>query len=157
MNIKLDLKPVKYNGVGGFVAQVVVMTLAALLSAYLLPGVRIESVTTAIVVAVVIAMLNSFLRPILIVITLPLAIFTLGFFLLVINAALVMLTAKLVPHFEVDGFWDALLFGLLLTVLNYVLELPNRLSRRPPYSSSNNTSTSDDDDGFTPYEEVNDN
>lgn len=123
-----------YAGPLGFVAQVVVMTLATLLAAYLLHGVHIDTVGAAILTAAVIAVLNNFLRPILIALTLPFTIATLGLFLLVINAVIILLASQLVRHFNVDGFWNALLFSLLLTVFNYVLEIPNRLMRRPHYT-----------------------
>ena len=83
-----------------------------------------------------------------------------GFFLLIINAVIIMLASGLVSNFRVDGFWNALLFSLLLTIINYLLEIPNRVMRRPKYHPSD-TATPDyhvdtDEDGFTPYEEVKD-
>lgn len=149
-----------YSGIWGFAAQVVVMTLSAILASYLLPGVHINSVWTAIVTAVVIALLNSFIRPILIILTLPVTIVSMGFFLLVINAVIIMLTDKLVPQFSVEGFGWALLFSLLLTIINYLLEIPNRLMRRPEYKSSNQQQfdqiADTDDEGFAEYEEIHD-
>lgn len=150
----------RYSGPLGCLAQLVVMTLAAILSAYLLPGVHIESLLSAVATAAVIALLNNFIRPILIVITLPFTIFTMGLFLLVINAVIILLASKLVPQFHIDGFWWALLFSLLLTAINYLLELPNRLNRRPKYQPSRSAPRpdlhTDDDDEFTDYEEVTD-
>lgn len=149
-----------YSGPLGFLAQVVVMALATVLAAYLLPGVRVDTLGTAILTAAVIALLNSFIRPILIVLTLPFTIFSMGLFLLIINAFIIMLTAGLVPSFHVGGFWDALLFSLLLTGINYLLELPNRLMRRPKYQPSDlpehDNHIDTDPDGFTPYEEIHD-
>ena len=101
----------------GFVTQVVVMALATVLAAYLLPGVHVDSVGAAILTAAVIALLNNFIRPILIVLTLPFTIVSMGLFLLVINALIILMTAGLVPKFHVDGFWNALLFSLLLPLL----------------------------------------
>lgn len=66
-------------------------------------------------------LINAIIRPILILLTLPLNILTLGLFTLVINALLIMLAAAIVPGFTVQGFWWALLFGLVLAVINYVL------------------------------------
>lgn len=149
-----------YSGPLGFVAQVVVMALAAVLAAYLLPGVHIDSVWTALLTAAVIALLNNFIRPILIVLTLPFTVVTMGLFLLFINAVIIMLASGLVSHFRVDGFWNALLFSLLLTVINYLLEIPNRVMRRPDYQPSDSASPDShvdtNEDGFTPYEEIND-
>lgn len=149
-----------YSGRFGFLAQLIVMTLATILAAYLLPGVHIGSVGAAIITAIVIALLNNFIRPILIVLTLPFTVVTMGLFLLVINAIIIMLASGLVGKFEVDGFWSALLFSLLLTVFDYLLELPNRLMRRPKYQPSDSDAgdrhTDTDDEGFTPYEEIKD-
>ena len=85
MKIVLSDRKDLYSGPWGFVAQLVVMTLATVLAAYLLPGVHINSVWTALLTALVIALLNTFLRPILIVLTLPFTIVSMGFFLLIIN------------------------------------------------------------------------
>ena len=160
MKSTIGNNPDLYSGPLGFLAQVVVMTLAAILAAYLLPGVQIASVGTAVLTAVVITLLNSFIRPILIVITLPFTVVTMGFFLLVINAIIILLASGLVPKFHVDGFWSALLFSLLLTAINYLLEIPNRLTRRPKYQPSDQATpdlhTYTDDEGFSPYEEVDD-
>ena len=83
-----------------------------------------------------------------------------GLFLLVINAFIILMAAGLVPHFHVNGFWNALLFSLLLTGINYLLEIPNRLERRPKYQPSdqhrNDYHTDTDEEGFTPYEEITD-
>lgn len=149
-----------YSGPWGFLAQVVVMTLAVILATRILPGVHIDSLLAAIFTAVVIALLNNFIRPILIVITLPFTIFSMGLFLFIINALIIWMAAGLVPQFHVNGFGNALLFSLLLTALNYLLELPNKLMRRPQYQESDSQKcdvhVDTDDEGFTEYEEVDD-
>ena len=149
-----------YSGKFGFVAQVVVMTLATILAAYILPGVHINSVGAAILTAIVIALLNSFIRPILIVLTLPFTIFSLGLFLLIINAVIILLASGLVSSFHVEGFWSALLFSLLLTLFNYLLEIPNRLTRRPDYQHPDQAEpdmhVDTDENGFSPYEIIED-
>lgn len=147
-----------YSGPFGFLAQLVVMTLAAILATYILPGVRIDSVMAAILTAAVIALLNSFIRPILIVLTLPFTIFSMGLFLLIINALIILMASGLVSSFHVDGFGSALLFSLLLTAFDYLLEIPNRLMRRPKYQSAEQEKLDEhadtDADGFTSYEEI---
>lgn len=147
-----------YSGPFGFLAQLVVMTLAAILAAYVLPGVHIDSVVAAIVTAAVIALLNTFIRPILIVITLPFTIFSMGLFLIIINALIILMASALVNSFHVDSFWSALLFSLLLTAINYLLEIPNKLMRRPKYQPSDHQKLDEhadtDADGFTSYEEI---
>lgn len=148
-----------YSGKFGFLAQLVVMTLACIIAAYLLPGVHINNIWTALLTSIVIALLNSFIRPIFIVLTLPFTILSMGIFLLIINAFIIILASRLVTNFQVDSFWSALLFSLLLTMINYLLEIPNRLMRRPHYPEDEHSQTPDahidtDDEGFTPYEEI---
>lgn len=95
--------------------------LAVFVTAYLLPGVKISGFTTALVVAVVLGVINAFIKPILIILTLPINILTLGLFTLVINVLLIILTTKLVPGFKVDGFWWALVFSIVLSLVNAFL------------------------------------
>lgn len=148
----------KYSGPWGFLAQLVVMTLAVILAQYILPGVHIDSLKAAILTALVISLLNNFIRPILIVLTLPFTIFSMGLFLLIINAVIILMTAGLVNQFHVDGFFSALFFSLLLTALNYLLEIPNRMMLRPEYQPSQEEKIDDhvdtDENGFTSYEEI---
>ena len=92
--------------------------LAVLLTAYLLPGVRIEHYGYALLVAALLSIVNAVVRPILIILTIPITIFSLGLFLLVINAIMILLVSFLVPKFQVDGFWWALAFSLILSVFN---------------------------------------
>ncbi len=99
------------------IIRLLIYTCAVLLTAWLLPGVRIEEFTTALMVAIALAILNTFLRPILVFLTIPVTIFTLGLFLLVINALIIMLIASVVPGFTVDGFWWALLFSIILSII----------------------------------------
>lgn len=91
-------------------------------AAYLVPGVTV-TVGGAIVAAVVLGVLNMLIRPVLIILTLPITILTLGLFSLVINALLVMLASALVPGFAVAGFWTAFLFAIVLAVINWVFDL----------------------------------
>ena len=99
----------------------VVSALAILATAYLLPGVHVTSFVTALVVAVVLGVINAFIKPILLILTLPINILTLGLFTFVINAVVILLAANLVPGFTVDGFWWALGFSLVLSVINFFL------------------------------------
>jgi putative membrane protein len=97
----------------------IISAVAIGIAAYLIPGVEVTT-SGALIAAVVLGALNLFIRPILLVLTLPINILTLGLFSLVINAVLVMLASGLVPGFSVAGFWLALIFGLVLTVINWV-------------------------------------
>ena len=103
----------------------IIATLAILIAAYIVPGVTITLVG-ALIAAVVLGALNLLIRPILLILTLPITVVTLGLFSLVINALLVMLAAVLVPGFSVAGFWTAFLFALALAVVNWVFHLWSR-------------------------------
>jgi putative membrane protein len=97
--------------------------LAVMIVAYLLPGVAVQSFFVALVVAVVLGFLNTVIRPILVILTLPINILTLGLFTLVINALLVMLAANIIPGFFVESFLTAVFFSIILWLVNSVLHL----------------------------------
>jgi putative membrane protein len=105
-----------------FLIKILVTSLAVLFSAYLLPGISVDYYTTAILVALVIALLNTFLKPLLVLLTIPVTVLTLGLFLLVINAFIILLTSELINGFRVDGFWWAMLFSIILSVVTSILE-----------------------------------
>lgn len=92
-----------------------------LLLSYYLPGVTVTSFVAALWVAVVLAILRVLVKPILVILTLPITIITLGLFLFVINALLILLVDKLVDGFSVANFWVALLFSFLLSILQSLL------------------------------------
>lgn len=92
--------------------------LAVVLTAYLLPGVDVNDYGTALIVALILAIVNVIVKPILVVLTIPITIITLGLFLLVINAAIILFVDNLVAGFVVRGFWWALLFSLILSIFN---------------------------------------
>ena len=99
----------------------VVSTIAILITAYVLPGVYVNGIFSALVLAVVLGIINAILRPILILLTLPITILTLGLFVLVINGLLIMLASYFVQGFHVPSFWWALVFGIVLSVVNAIL------------------------------------
>ncbi|MDO8567042.1 MAG: phage holin family protein [bacterium] len=99
-----------------------VAALAIGIAAYIVPNVSV-TIVGALIAAVVLGAFNYFLRPILLVLTLPINIVTLGLFSLVINAVLVLLAAMIVPGFGVRGFWTAFLFALVLSIVNWVFSL----------------------------------
>lgn len=101
--------------------RLLINTLVIMVCAYLLPGVTVSGFFAAFVTAVVLAVLNVFVKPILIALTLPITVMSLGLFLFVINALLIMLASAIVPGFQVDGFLWAALFSLLLTIVNSIL------------------------------------
>jgi putative membrane protein len=95
--------------------------LAVFLTAYFLKGVTVKNYLHALLTAIVLALANTFLYPILLFLTIPITIVTLGLFLIVINAVIIMLVAALLPGFRVDGFFWAVAFSLVLWVVNTVL------------------------------------
>lgn len=105
----------------------VIGALAILVASYIVPGVIVTPLV-AFVAAVVLGALNLFIRPVLLLLTLPLNILTLGLFSLVVNALLVLLTAYLVPGFLIIGFWEAFLFALVLSIINWVFNSWGRAS-----------------------------
>ncbi len=97
--------------------------LAILLISKYLPGFQVANFTTALVVAVVLGVLNALIRPVLLILTLPINILTLGLFTFVINAFLLIVTSHLVPDFQIQGFLPAIWAALLLWVINVVLHI----------------------------------
>ncbi len=95
-----------------------VSAVTILIAAYLLPGVHVESFIAALATAVVLGIINLLIKPLLILLTLPITILTLGLFTLVINALLILLASSIVPGFKVDGFWWALIFSIVLSLIN---------------------------------------
>ena len=114
-----------------FIIRILISTLAVLITAHFMPGVNIDSFGTAILVAIVLSFLNSLLRPLLILLSLPITIFTLGLFLLVINAAIILLTARLVDGFHVAGFWSGMFFSIVLSIVNSILDGIRKRDERP--------------------------
>lgn len=100
-----------------FIVQLLLSAVLIFFLAWFLPGVEVKSYGAAILVALVLAVLQLFVKPFLVLLTLPITIVTLGLFLLVINAILILIIDALVPGFSVASFWNALLFSLLLSIL----------------------------------------
>lgn len=105
-----------------FLGKILITAMAALIASYLLPGVSLSSGFTAIIVALVLALLNTFIKPILVLLTIPVTIVTLGLFLLIINTIIVKWTALLVSGFEVATWWAAFWFSILLSIVTYFIE-----------------------------------
>lgn len=99
------------------IIQWLITALAIGLAAMLLPGVEVDPIG-ALLLAVVLALINMFIKPVINLLTLPLNVITLGLFSLVVNALLIMLAAMVVPGFSVENFWWALLFGILLALIS---------------------------------------
>lgn len=101
-----------------FILKILITTVNAFLLAHILPGIKIDNFFDAIVVAIVLAILDAFVKPLLILLTLPATILTLGLFLFVINAFIIIIAGHFVEGFHVQSFWYALLFSVLLSFLN---------------------------------------
>lgn len=97
------------------------MAAAILISAYFIPGVVVNGIWAALWLALFLGVINIVLKPILIILTLPINILTLGLFTFVINALLILLSATVIKGFTVSGFWVALLFSVVLSIISYVL------------------------------------
>ena len=103
------------------IVNILLSAVAVVIGAYLLPGIRISGFMDAIIVAVVISLINTFVKPVLVILTIPITIFTLGLFLFVIDAIVILLAGNLISGFQVDGFWPALIFSIILSVLTWIL------------------------------------
>ncbi|MBM3301762.1 MAG: phage holin family protein [Deltaproteobacteria bacterium] len=98
----------------------VILTAAILLAAYLIPGVRVRSLGSAFIAAAVLGIINVFIRPIAIFLSIPLIVVTLGLFTFIVNALLLWLAAAITPGFEVRSFWAALLGALVVSIVSYL-------------------------------------
>ena len=101
--------------------RVIITGFLVLLLANWLPGVNVAGIWTSLVVSLVLAILNLFVKPILVILTLPVTIITLGLFLIVINALIILLCTKIVGGFSVDTFWIAIVFSVILSVLQSIV------------------------------------
>ncbi len=113
------------------VIRILLSTIAVMVADLLLSGVHAPDLKTGLLVAVVLGVLNAVVRPIIVLLTLPVTVVTLGLFVLVINAAMVMLAARIVPGFTVIGFWWALAFSVVMwAVQSALLKLDGGAERR---------------------------
>ena len=103
------------------IIKLLLNAIAVVILAKILNGVHVDSYTTAIIVAVVLSILNLIIKPILVILTLPITILTLGLFLLVVNAMIILLADKLIDGFSVSSIWIAILFSILLSILQSLL------------------------------------
>ncbi len=101
--------------------RLLLSALAVFVLAHILNGVSVNGYVGALIVAVVLAILNVLVKPVLIILTLPVTILTLGLFLFVVNALIILFAGKLIDGFRVDGIWTAILFSILLSILESLL------------------------------------
>ncbi|MBA3647587.1 MAG: phage holin family protein [Chitinophagales bacterium] len=103
-------------------AKILVTGLSVIITSYLLPGVSVDGMISAIAVAAVLMLINTVVKPVMVILTLPVTIITMGLFLLIINALCILLASRMIAGFRVDGFWWALIFSLILSLINSILE-----------------------------------
>jgi len=101
-----------------FFLKILITTVNAFVLAKILPGIRMDDFFTAVAFALTLSLLDAFVKPLLILFTLPATVFTLGLFLFVINAVIILIGAHFISSFHVDGFWYAMTFSILLSFFN---------------------------------------
>ena len=107
---------------GKFFTNTIATALAVLLVAYLIKGVTVDNSVTALLVAFVLGILNTFIKPLLIVLTIPITFFTFGLFLIFINVFIIYLVSEIVPGFHVAGFFTAIIFSFLVSFFAFLIE-----------------------------------
>jgi putative membrane protein len=104
-----------------FVIRWVVTTLAVLVAAHLIPGINYEGWGTLLGASLLLGIINAFVRPILLLLSLPFIIVTMGLFIFVINALLLLLVSKIIPAFQVAGFWSAFFGAIVVSLVSWIL------------------------------------
>lgn len=105
-----------------FIPKLLLTSVAILIAGYFLPGIHVDSFWTALIVALVLSFLNVFLKPLMVLLTIPFTVITFGLFLLVINAVIILIASSWVDGFKVDGFWWAMIFSIILSFISSFLE-----------------------------------
>lgn len=113
-----------------FLIRILVIAAVSFGLAHILNGIHVVDFWTALVFAVVLALLNMFVKPLLILFTLPVTFVTLGLFLFVINALVVLLASKVVDGFSIDNFWWALLFSIILSIITSAIDKKEKKDRQ---------------------------
>ncbi|MFC3414723.1 phage holin family protein [Algoriphagus hitonicola] len=106
------------SGASNILIKILLGSISVMIAAFFLTGIHIDGWLTGILLAAVLILINLTIKPIMIILTLPLTILTLGLFLLVINALMILLADEIIPGFEVDGFWWALIFAIVTSIIN---------------------------------------
>jgi putative membrane protein len=105
-----------------FIIKILISAAIAFALSKILSGVHIDSVFTALIFAVVLSLLDAIVKPILVILTLPVTVVTLGLFLFAINAIVILLAAKLIDGIKIDGFWWAMLFSIILSIFDTAVQ-----------------------------------
>ncbi len=102
------------------IIKLIINAIAVFILAYILPGINVNSYITALCIAIVLAFLNALVKPVLILLTLPITIFSFGLFLLIINGIIILFANYIIDGFHVNSIWSAVLFSILLSVLQSI-------------------------------------
>lgn len=105
----------------GILIRLLILAIAIFVASYIIPGVSVDSFTTLLVVSIVLGIINAFVKPILIILTFPLTILTLGIFLLLLNGILILIVGSIVPGFQVDSLLSAILFSIVVSIVSSLL------------------------------------
>ena len=116
-----NINSVRNRGMKQLLIKWLILTGAIMLAAYLVDGINVTGFFSAFFTAAILGILNTFFRPVLLVLTLPINILTLGLFTFVINAALLMMASGVIPGFSVSGFWPAVFGALIISIVSWLL------------------------------------
>ncbi|MBT3259604.1 MAG: phage holin family protein [Deltaproteobacteria bacterium] len=105
----------------GLLVRWLILTVAIMVASYLIQGIEVNGFSSAFFAAAILGVLNVFFRPILLILTLPINILTLGFFTFIINAVLLKMASGVISGFVVHGFWSAVFGGLIISVVSWLL------------------------------------
>jgi len=105
----------------GILVRILINALAIVVAAKVIPGIELDGAMAALVAGLVLGVVNGFVRPVLLFLTLPLTLLTLGLFLFILNGLCLWLTAALVKGFEIQGFWAAVLGAILVSLVSWIL------------------------------------
>ncbi len=107
----------------GLLISLLLNTLALIITAYIVPGFHVDTFTSALLAAIVLGVINTFIKPVLLFLTLPLTVVTLGLFIFVVNAIVLRLTTLVVPGFVVDSWMAAILGAIVLSIASTILSM----------------------------------
>lgn len=105
----------------GLLISLLLNALALIITAYIVPGIKVDAFTSALFAAIVLAVINTFIKPVLVLLTLPLTVITLGLFIFIVNAIVLRMTTLFVPGFVVDGWMPAIFGAIVLSIASTVL------------------------------------
>lgn len=142
-----------------FWVKTLIMAISIFITCYLFSIATVDSIVDALLAALLISLLNAFLRPILVLLSMPLMVTTLGLFNLVINAIIIMLTSYFLKGFEVNGFWDAILFSIIITTISFFIDFIMKIYQakkqvEESFKAKDNSISNEERVDDTDYEDV---